>query len=343
MANPGDSVIITAREVKGGFDDFYYFHLDTSALVRNLTQPGDPGSNYSILLQKEMILKGHTDFPVPLCMGQFNPKTDSLPKISDIFFLENGEYTIHLPRFLNKMEINPDSPANHEYKALKKLLAPVYVRSELYQEIDKLIDFDQKQKILSAYIRQHPDSYVALWQLIEDAEIKNGDPVYLSNLRLFSKKVKESRLYKMFLENLGLPNESDLLPDIHFDDQQSLTTKDFSQHKLTFIYYWTSTCEPCVKELPLIVDLYNEFKNKGLNVITVSDESTPASLTLSKRLLKDNKAEWINYPDPSGKFKTALGTSTYPLQLLINQEGKIITQVSGDLNEIRKTVKKHLN
>lgn len=345
-SNINDSLSVSTREARVGFEEFYRFQLETSKYITDIEKlMGFPFSIYSLRIQKENILYGELDHPVPVAFMKFDLKKDSLPLITDIIFLEKGYYEINLPKLTNKLQIYVDSPANREYRELKKQMAHIYAKSSWYEAIDSLTNFEEKQKILSAYITKNPDSYVALWQIIEDYSGYHEHPDYLANLSLFSEEVKSSKIFKNFKSKLTAEYATyagRLLPDIEFDHQFSLTKKDFGDYKLTFIDYWTTSCGPCIKSLPEIVSLFGEFKDKGLNVISITDEDTPEKMALAKQILKKNNAEWTNFFDTNDHFKTAVNATGYPLQFLIDNNGKIVTRVMGDFDEIRNTIKKML-
>jgi len=55
---------------------------------------------------------------------------------------------------------------------------------------------------------------------------------------------------------------------------------------------WATWCSPCVEEFPNIITLYNKYKDKGLDVITVSfDFETPPA----DSFLVQQKADFTNF------------------------------------------------
>jgi thiol-disulfide isomerase/thioredoxin len=42
------------------------------------------------------------------------------------------------------------------------------------------------------------------------------------------------------------------------------------QEKLVLLDFWTSWCVPCLKEMPVIAQLHNDYKDKGLEIIGIS-------------------------------------------------------------------------
>ena len=61
------------------------------------------------------------------------------------------------------------------------------------------------------------------------------------------------------------------------------------------MYFYSITCENCRKETPKLVKFYNEWKNKGVQVVAVSiDDDEPGW----KNYVAKNNMNWINIFDP---------------------------------------------
>ena len=67
--------------------------------------------------------------------------------------------------------------------------------------------------------------------------------------------------------------EKNFIPDIHFTitdiDGKQIDETIFMDHKVTMINFWEPWCGPCVEEMPEIEKLYENYKDKGLQVIGV--------------------------------------------------------------------------
>lgn len=67
--------------------------------------------------------------------------------------------------------------------------------------------------------------------------------------------------------------------------------------KLKIIDFWASWCGPCRMENPNMVKLYNDFKDKGLAVISVSLDERKAAWT---QAIKKDGMPWIHVSDLKG-------------------------------------------
>ena len=67
--------------------------------------------------------------------------------------------------------------------------------------------------------------------------------------------------------------EKNFNPDVHFTitgvNGETIDETIFMDHKVTMINFWEPWCGPCVEEMPEIEKLYENYKDKGLQVIGV--------------------------------------------------------------------------
>ncbi len=103
-------------------------------------------------------------------------------------------------------------------------------------------------------------------------------------------------------------------------------TLSASLGKVTIVDFWASWCRPCRDENPNMVALYNEFHEKGLNIIGVSlDQNKEAWL----KAIKDDQLSWIevsnlkNWQDPIAK---AYSVQQIPATFVLDSKGNIVAK-----------------
>ena len=104
-----------------------------------------------------------------------------------------------------------------------------------------------------------------------------------------------------------------------------------SQGKVTVVNFWATSCSTCVKEMPHMVQMYNELKPKGLEFVGVAmayDNPEYIKNYVSDKKLPFNVA-WDQDGALSTKFGNILGT---PTTFVIDKQGKIIKQYVGEPN-----------
>ena len=91
------------------------------------------------------------------------------------------------------------------------------------------------------------------------------------------------------------------------------------------IDFWASWCAPCRSENPNLVKLYNQYKDKGFTVFSVSLDK---SLDKWKEAIEKDNLSWPNHVSDLKQWNTPMtslyGFSSIPHTVLIDTEGKII-------------------
>ena len=63
------------------------------------------------------------------------------------------------------------------------------------------------------------------------------------------------------------------------------------QSPITILYFWDSTCGHCKKETPRLKKLYEEYKDRGLEVVAITLEN---EFTSWNKYIAENELTWIN-------------------------------------------------
>jgi len=96
--------------------------------------------------------------------------------------------------------------------------------------------------------------------------------------------------------------------------------------KYTLVEFWASWCAPCREESPTLVRLYNQYKDKGFEIFSVSiDKNT----TQWKNAIRQDGYIWGNVCDLNGYGgpTAALYTVTaIPNSFLLDKDGRIIAK-----------------
>lgn len=128
-------------------------------------------------------------------------------------------------------------------------------------------------------------------------------------------------------------------PDLklHAPDGTTTTLSSF-RGKPVLLDVWATWCPPCIKELPVLSQIAEETKSKGLVTISVDqDEDAKTAVDFLSR----KGYTWQNFHDEDGSVAKALGSSAIPRTMLIDSQGKIIFDSAGDSEfELRAAIAK---
>ena len=103
------------------------------------------------------------------------------------------------------------------------------------------------------------------------------------------------------------------------------------------VNFWATTCPGCIRELPHLIELYNELAPQGLEIIGIAMAHDPPNLVIAL-----SEARQIPYPialDINSYAASAFGdVHLTPTSFLIAPDGQIAHQAVGelDMHEVRK-------
>lgn len=107
--------------------------------------------------------------------------------------------------------------------------------------------------------------------------------------------------------------------------------------KVLLVDFWATWCPPCVAEMPHVIEVYEEFHDKGFEIVGISLDKKKEAL---EAFIKERGMDWPQYFDGKGwdnELSNKYGVSSIPATFLIGPEGTIIaTDLRGD--ELRKAV-----
>lgn len=92
------------------------------------------------------------------------------------------------------------------------------------------------------------------------------------------------------------------------------------------IDFWASWCPPCRKEMPEVVAIYNQYKNKGFEIVGVSLDKSNEDWVKG---IKDLGIIWPQMSDLKGwesQLSGAYAVNSIPHMVLLDKEGKIIAR-----------------
>lgn len=136
-------------------------------------------------------------------------------------------------------------------------------------------------------------------------------------------------------ENGGSTNSA-VAPEISLKNPDGKIIKLSSlRGKVVLIDFWASWCGPCRRENPNVVRLYNQYKDKGFTVYSVSLDQDASAW---KNAIKADGLAWPNHVSDLLGWNTPMtqlyGFNSIPHTVLIDKEGKIIgTGLRGEFLE----------
>ena len=201
--------------------------------------------------------------------------------------------------------------------------------SNIRQENSALLNEEKMFK--NAFVHENPNSLFTVMLLSEMLNRKEVSSAQVSAiLKTLSPKVASSSSVQTLsnaLESLKKADVGALAPKFTAPTPDgTMLSLDDALGEYTIIDFWASWCKPCRRENPNLVNLYEKYHEKGLNIIGVSLDKTSARWL--KAIEMDN-LQWQQVSNlKSWKEPVALdyNVRSIPAAFLLDKDGKIIAK-----------------
>lgn len=260
----------------------------------------------------------------------------------------------------SQFEVKPNVSGTEWSKVMNKYMDyfTVFLADQL--ALNSLQGKESEETIMAKYIAMRkPLDDFALEQMLADPDnpfniilstsatpnmgFKEWDPKNLEVLKVvskaYSKRYKDSpmaatmenqvfQIENAYNEYLAAESgsSSNIAPEISMKTPAGKTLNLSSlRGKVVLIDFWASWCGPCRKENPNVVRLYNQYKDKGFTIFSVSlDQDAEAW----KKAIASDGLTWPNHVSDLLGWNTPMtklyGFQGIPHTVLIDKEGNII-------------------
>lgn len=131
--------------------------------------------------------------------------------------------------------------------------------------------------------------------------------------------------------------------------------------KIVLLDFWGHWCGPCVHAMPGLMELHEKYKDKGLVIIAVHDDSVASIAEMNEKLTEIRKTVWGGRDLPfaialdgggetpiPGHFDSVRGATTalygiksWPTQIIIDRDGKIVgRRLKGERDQLKGMLEK---
>lgn len=127
------------------------------------------------------------------------------------------------------------------------------------------------------------------------------------------------------------PRAAGMAPDFTLKSTEGRTVhlSDYLGKSVVLIDFWSTTCDPCLAEMPHLVDLYKAKKDKGFVVLAVSLDG-PESLADVNRVVHDKEMIFPVLLDQETTVVARYNPKReMPFSVLIDRSGAIVQKKAG--------------
>jgi cytochrome c biogenesis protein CcmG, thiol:disulfide interchange protein DsbE len=128
-------------------------------------------------------------------------------------------------------------------------------------------------------------------------------------------------------------------PDFTVQDADRKVTLHDLRGKIVVLNFWATWCPPCVEEMPSLVKMQSELKNRVVVLAVSVDDDERSYRTFIKR----NNVDLLTVRDPQQKSNELYGTFKFPETYIIDRNGVVQRKFIGPVDWTRADVIKYLN
>jgi len=124
---------------------------------------------------------------------------------------------------------------------------------------------------------------------------------------------------------------------------KEITSKDL-EGKITLINFWATDCPGCINEMPGLIETYEQYNDKGLEIIAVAMHYDPPSRVISYS--KNNKLPFPVVLDSNKEIMNKFNNiKLTPTTVILDQDGYVKNTIIGeiDFTNFNRTLVKLLN
>ncbi|MFC6095315.1 redoxin domain-containing protein [Flavobacterium qiangtangense] len=198
------------------------------------------------------------------------------------------------------------------------------------------------------YAESHPKAFLSV--ILVEGFLYSPDPDFARIKKIynsFTSELKNTRHGKVIKQKLDAHDSVEvgkIAPDFSAKSPEGKTISlKEAKGKVTIVDFWASWCVPCREENPNVVALYNEFHDKGLNIIGISLDN-PKDDAKWKAAIAQDKLTWTQISNLQGwqdPIVKKYNVTAIPATFLLDASGKIVAKnLQGE--ELKAKVKELL-
>lgn len=247
--------------------------------------------------------------------------------------------------YVEVTQIIRNTPESKKLQELFNLGQTLEKGSEAYKKNYEAISNarEANRKVQSAFVTNYalknPESVVAaLWMQYQKNEVDQTFEEYEQIVNGFENtivaKTKYFKSLKDELEALKRVAVGNKAPDftLKTSEDEDFTLSSLRGDKIVLVDFWASWCLPCRKSYPHLKEVYKKYKNKGFEIVAVTNDSNHDAW---KKAILEDETKWIQVADifpPRGsevmtaKVITAYAAPFLPSTYLLDKNGVILAK-----------------
>jgi thiol-disulfide isomerase/thioredoxin len=126
-------------------------------------------------------------------------------------------------------------------------------------------------------------------------------------------------------------------------DNRTVSFNSLKGEKFTVIDFWATWCKPCVKSIPKLVEMSEDFEDEGVQFIGISIDG-PRNLAKVKPFVRSLGVTYPVLLDVNSEVMAKLSVRAVPTLLIVNEDNEIVYfhegYKPGEEDEIREEIQR---
>ena len=134
------------------------------------------------------------------------------------------------------------------------------------------------------------------------------------------------KVIKKDSSNAGFSVSSFEATDIEGND---VALSDYLGKRVIVMSFWSTWCEPCKAEMPILQKLENKYGKTGLKILSISRDG-PDTVSEVAPYIRSNQYTFTVIVDEDSSIAQAYNPrNALPFMVIIDRKGKIVKQIEG--------------
>ncbi len=104
--------------------------------------------------------------------------------------------------------------------------------------------------------------------------------------------------------------------------------------KVVLVNFWATSCPGCIKEMPGMIETYQQYKNKGFEIVAVAMSYDPPNYVLN--YVQTRQLPFPVALDVDGAHARAFGNvQLTPTSFIVGKDGAVLEQKIGELDFVK--------
>lgn len=117
--------------------------------------------------------------------------------------------------------------------------------------------------------------------------------------------------------------------DFSLQDSDRTVALNQFRGQVVILNFWASWCEPCVEELPSLMNLQQRTRGSGVVVLGISIDVDEVAY---HRFLSQKQVNFLTVRDPDQRIAAMYGTSGWPETYIIDRQGVMRRKFIGPVD-----------